>query len=573
MMVQGENKQCEINTNSIQIINSTNPLAPQFLIIIQIQTNMPTKFSIKSAKGMHYFTAILDPYFSGSMEEVNCHNVADEIKTKVYKIYHESSVYILKMLSCPKDLKDILDQTRNEYQLVQKLSWQNSHIAQALDKQEWEDPESDEVHIEMLFEYGGEPLSKYYKKLTVKDLMSIIRKTLAPLALLEANGVFHSDIKPQNIVIKDGDVKIIDFGVSKDLKEKTMLFKTFHTFSTKIIGGTSVFLPPEIIRRTGNYVLGKFDVYCWGMTIYQLITGKSIEEMTKEVEMFKETGKDYAGFVKVLKGIKLEGDTEGHYTKMIIYVLKKVLDLVSEQRPSFTILKDFFGEENDSTVKMKMPEQVVACKEKLKEHEEEEKLLKEEMKVSNDNFMKFQLEHDKVVAECERTKITLEQCQKGLNELQKNYAKANEELVYYKTKCEAMEAKAKDASKRCRSCGIRDFYCNPSHIPGWNHAHGKNPYKYTCNFCGYQWDLQLQSTLLLSDYYLTKHNSLFIYFHYWWVFLFLNIMQPLLSQYCIRTRIPSQTLSPISNHAIYSNEFLQNYFLHLQNMLNSNRKF
>eukprot|EP01022_Parablepharisma_sp_SALTPOND_P014618 TRINITY_DN2002_c0_g1_i2.p1 TRINITY_DN2002_c0_g1~~TRINITY_DN2002_c0_g1_i2.p1 ORF type:complete len:425 (-),score=57.66 TRINITY_DN2002_c0_g1_i2:798-2072(-) len=332
---------------------------------------MPTKVQVKKAKGVNYFTSILDPYLTGTMEEIHSNDISDDIKTKVYKIYHNSTTYILKILICSKQSIEAADQARAEYNIARKLSQESPNIAAPLGKDEWVDPATDEVYIEMLFEYGGEPLTHCIKKLGTKDLMTIVRKTLTPLALMEKNGVFHSDIKPHNIVIKDGVIKVIDFGISKELNHKTMLLKAISTMGTKIKGGTINYLPPEIIRRSGHYILGKIDVYCWGMTIYQLITGKTTLEMANEVDMFKETGKDYAGFIKILEGIKVEGDVEGYQTKLFVNVLKEVLSFAPEQRPTFGALLDIFGQEYGKSMDDAAVMELKATKEELKKREEE----------------------------------------------------------------------------------------------------------------------------------------------------------------------------------------------------------
>jgi len=138
----------------------------------------------------------------------------------------------------------------------------NPYIVKALDKREFENSKSEIFHIEMLLEYGRETLEKQISKFNAKNLIVLIIKTLSAFELLEKSGIFHGDIKPQNIVLESENPKIIDFGISKELKEKALLFKKITTFGTKLIGGTLIYILPEVLNKTKNYILNKIDVYC-----------------------------------------------------------------------------------------------------------------------------------------------------------------------------------------------------------------------------------------------------------------------------------------------------------------------
>jgi len=149
----------------------------------------------------------------------------------------------------------MLEQTKNEYKIIKKLSEMNKHIAAALDMKEFNDEEANETHIEILIEHGGKPLEKLLAKTSISELMPIIRQTLDAFNCMAENGIFHSDIKPKNIVMKDGIVKIIDFGMSKDLKEQTMLQQNMSRIGSKILVGIREYLPPELYRDTGKNIL------------------------------------------------------------------------------------------------------------------------------------------------------------------------------------------------------------------------------------------------------------------------------------------------------------------------------
>ncbi len=81
------------------------------------------------------------------------------------------------------------------------------------------------------------------------------------------HSVIHRDLKPSNLMMtKDGEVKLTDFGIAKDL-DATALTATGRTM------GTAAYMAPEQIRGTPE-VSHKTDLYALGIVLYQMLTGE-----------------------------------------------------------------------------------------------------------------------------------------------------------------------------------------------------------------------------------------------------------------------------------------------------------
>ena len=119
----------------------------------------------------------------------------------------------------------------------------------------------------------GQPLDVILaaeKRLPVERAVDIVLQAAQGLKYAHDQGIIHRDIKPSNIIVaQDGLVKVLDLGLSKNLEEGGVSFKTV----TGAVLGTPHYISPE--QAQGEKIVdGRSDIYSLGATLYQLLTGQ-----------------------------------------------------------------------------------------------------------------------------------------------------------------------------------------------------------------------------------------------------------------------------------------------------------
>ena len=116
----------------------------------------------------------------------------------------------------------------------------------------------------------AERLKRTGKPMTEEEIRGILPQILDALKTVHSTGIWHLDLKPANIMLtKEGQVKLIDFGASKQLNAK----KGGATTSTAI-SYTNGYAPREQMEQNYDKFGPWTDIYALGATIYTLLTNK-----------------------------------------------------------------------------------------------------------------------------------------------------------------------------------------------------------------------------------------------------------------------------------------------------------
>ena len=105
-------------------------------------------------------------------------------------------------------------------------------------------------------------------RLSLAQAKPIILGALEALAFAHDKGFVHRDLKPQNILLSRGEVRLSDFGLAKSFQQAGLSGMSM----TGGYAGTPVFMPREQITNF-KYVKPVSDVWSMGATIYNLLTG------------------------------------------------------------------------------------------------------------------------------------------------------------------------------------------------------------------------------------------------------------------------------------------------------------
>ncbi|MGY0572482.1 ATP-binding protein [Bradyrhizobium sp. RDM12] len=118
---------------------------------------------------------------------------------------------------------------------------------------------------------GGQPLIRLLgSPLEIEDFLSIATSAAAALGKMHNSGLIHKDIKPSNIVVgcADGRVRLTGFSIaSRLLRER----QAPHPPET--IAGTFAYMAPEQTGRMNRSIDIRSDLYSFGITLYQMLTG------------------------------------------------------------------------------------------------------------------------------------------------------------------------------------------------------------------------------------------------------------------------------------------------------------
>ena len=115
----------------------------------------------------------------------------------------------------------------------------------------------------------GEDLKSFIRRigqLPVGKAVAIAKQVAEGLIEAHRQGVIHRDLKPRNIIIdREGNAKIMDFGIARSLKSEGMTEKG-------IMVGTPEYMSPE--QTESSDIDQRSDIYSLGILLFEMLTGR-----------------------------------------------------------------------------------------------------------------------------------------------------------------------------------------------------------------------------------------------------------------------------------------------------------
>ena len=125
--------------------------------------------------------------------------------------------------------------------------------------------------ILVLEDLGGEPLTWLVgAPMEVGSFLRLAIQIAAALGKVHQRGLVHKDVKPANILVNraSGEVRLTGFGMASRRPRERQ-----SPAPPESIAGTLAYMAPEQTGRMNRSIDSRSDLYSFGVTLYQMLTG------------------------------------------------------------------------------------------------------------------------------------------------------------------------------------------------------------------------------------------------------------------------------------------------------------
>jgi serine/threonine-protein kinase PpkA len=113
-----------------------------------------------------------------------------------------------------------------------------------------------------------------------EEVFKVMEEVASALAFSHDRGVFHLDIKPENIMFRqDNSAVLMDFGIARGKKTQE------KAEEDKLLGTPTYMSPEQLLSEDTD---GRADIYALGVVFYEMLTGKLPYEDNDIVELARK---------------------------------------------------------------------------------------------------------------------------------------------------------------------------------------------------------------------------------------------------------------------------------------------
>ncbi|MGE5656699.1 MAG: AAA family ATPase [Actinomycetota bacterium] len=266
---------------------------------------------------------------------------------------------IFKVLKQDYPAPTELTRYQQEYEIVRSLNLEGVVKAYSLENYQ-------RTLVIILEDFGGESLKVLMERqnFLLPDFLKIAIEVIEIISEIHAANIIHKDINPSNIVLNQttGQLKIIDFGMATVFSRENPTMKNPH-----LLEGTLAYISPEQTGRMNRSLDYRTDFYSFGVTCYEMLTGKLPFETKDEIELVhchiakqprspQELNSKIPKVVSDIVMKLLAKNPEDRYQSA--WGIKADLVLCQMQLDANELIEDFSPGENDISDKFQIPQKL-----------------------------------------------------------------------------------------------------------------------------------------------------------------------------------------------------------------------
>jgi serine/threonine protein kinase len=179
----------------------------------------------------------------------------------VYRAYDERLDRLVAVKTVRRDDPDLLVRLRREARLLARLTHPN--VVSLYDVGEHEGRPYIVTQL-----VDGSPLRGLLGRMTARRIAWVAEQVAHGLAAAHGVGIVHRDLKPSNVLVGDGTVRLLDFGIARHVDDRTPAGA-----EVKAILGTAAYISPEQLR--GQPAGPEADVYALGLVLVECFSGRA----------------------------------------------------------------------------------------------------------------------------------------------------------------------------------------------------------------------------------------------------------------------------------------------------------